>query len=234
MTTVRRGLPRTRGGEAWPPAGVVVAGAEVTPVVVERAPAEPARDETRHVADHVSSPSPAVSSLNAPGEAATADRAAHAGSASAPAGSALRRGLPRIAGGEPWPPAGAVPVLLASPAAQAVEGAAAVAPSTASASAIDASAAASAATPAMAAASSAPAPAPAPAGAPAASGSALRRGLPRVGGGEPWPPAGTAVVARSAVEPAPSEATESVAVATDAVSPVVVAEAAARRRPGAR
>ena len=100
-----------------------------------------------------------------------------------------------------------------------------MAPSTASASAIEASAAATAATPATAAASSAPAPA--PSGAPAASGSALRRGLPRVGGGEPWPPAGTAVVARSAVEPAPSEATESVAVATDAVSPVVVAEAAA-------
>ena len=152
MTTVRRGLPRTRGGEAWPPAGVVAAGAtdaaaevvatppagdrtpaeqpssvvverapaeQSLPGVVERAPAQPERDETRSPAvlaggDGVSSRAPAASSLDDPGAT----------------GSVLRRGLPRVVGGEPWPPAGTAAVVAASVlAAGATEGTAvAIAP----------------------------------------------------------------------------------------------------------
>ncbi|MGO4680073.1 cytochrome b/b6 domain-containing protein [Microbacterium sp. 2MCAF23] len=59
----------------------------------------------------------------------------------------------------------------------------------------------------------------------AQNGSALRRGLPRLAGGDPWPPAGTVVV-ESAAEPAPSEASEPAAVA-----PAVMDEAAAPAAP---
>ena len=113
MTTVRRGLPRIRGGEAWPPAGVVAASAldavaapeVVAPGVVERAE----RDETRSVPEGVSSRAPEASSLNDPVGAAASSAAVASG---APAtGSVLRRGLPRVAGGEPWPPAGTVVVV---------------------------------------------------------------------------------------------------------------------------
>lgn len=60
-------------------------------------------------------------------------------------------------------------------------------------------------------------------GAPGATGSALRRGLPRASGGEPWPPAGTvAVVAESVVAPATMDAT-AIAVAPTAPETAVVA-----------
>ena len=87
----------------------------------------------------------------------------------------LRRGLPRVAGGDPWPPAGTVEV----------EGA-----------------------PAAPAAPAAPVAAPADT-APAADTVEvpLRRGLPRVPGGDPWPPAGTVrVVAPRPSQPAAAEA----------------------------
>ncbi|MFD6699946.1 MULTISPECIES: cytochrome b/b6 domain-containing protein [unclassified Microbacterium] len=206
MATLRRGLPRTRGGEGWPPAGVVAAGIEtevgavaepvgaavadtVTAVVGERAPAEPPRDETRHGADDVSSPTPAASSLNDLVGAATA---------STPSGAVLRRGLPRVAGGEPWPPAGAAGVLAAaSPVPELVEE-----------SDVVVSEASKGATTAAVPVTARTSPAAAAVTAPAQAGFALRRGLPRVVGGEPWPPAGTAaVVAESVVAPAATEAT---------------------------
>ncbi|MDK8879954.1 cytochrome b/b6 domain-containing protein [Corynebacterium sp. MSK008] len=80
----------------------------------------------------------------------------------------LRQGLPRVPGGEPWPPAGTVDVKGAP-----VEDAA-----------VDAGAADSAAAPVAGAAETAEV--------------SLRRGLPRVEGGEPWPPAGTVRVAAPA------------------------------------
>ncbi|MBS1906486.1 MAG: cytochrome b/b6 domain-containing protein [Actinobacteria bacterium] len=235
MTTVRRGLPRTRGGEAWPPAGVVVAGAEVsaTALADERAvEMENAAPSAPTAAGSISSSPSSASGVEkaAPmvgGEAksisVSADPARDVPGAAA-AGSALRRGLPRIAGGEPWPPAGAAPVLMTTPAAPAVEGSAAVAPSAASASTIEASAA-TAATPATAASSSAPM----SAGAPAATGSALRRGLPRVAGGEPWPPAGTAaaVSAGAVTDPSATGATEVAAVAPAATAGVAAAPSTA-------
>ena len=198
MTTVRRGLPRIRGGEAWPPAGVVAASAldadaapeVVAPGVVERAE----RDETRSVPDGVSSRAPAASSLNDPVGAAASAAAAPGGTAavasSAPAtGSVLRRGLPRVAGGEPWPPAGAATVVVSSTPGV-VERAERDEPrSVPDGVSSRAPAASSLNDPVGAAASSAAVASGAP-----ATGSVLRRGLPRVAGGEPWPPAGTVVV----------------------------------------
>ena len=83
----------------------------------------------------------------------------------------LRRGLPRVEGGEPWPPAGTVEVE-GAPAAPAVPAAPVAAPADA---------------------------------APAADTVEvpLRQGLPRVAGGDPWPPAGTV---RVAAPPAPPTA----------------------------
>lgn len=86
----------------------------------------------------------------------------------------LRRGLPRVPGGEPWPPAGTVEVADAPVEAALVE-----------AAPIEA-----APTPVSADTGEVP----------------LRRGLPRVPGGEPWPPAGTVKVAAPAV-PAAETAT---------------------------
>ena len=211
MTTVRRGLPRIRGGEAWPPAGVVAAVAEViatAPADERAAEMENAAPSAPVAAESISSPASSASRMEnaAPmvgGDtksiSASADPARDTAGAAA-AGSVLRRGLPRTAGGEPWPPAGAS----VSPVPELVEG---TRPTVADASTGSAAKAA----PAVA---SAPAgPANAPAAALAQAGSALRRGLPRVGGGDPWPPAGTAVVAESVVVSAPSDATESAAVA---------------------
>jgi thiosulfate reductase cytochrome b subunit len=92
----------------------------------------------------------------------------------------LRRGLPRVPGGEPWPPAGEVSVSVA-------------APSKAPAVVVAADAGAVAAEEAAVPTATLPAAAPATAPAALTAGSIpLRRGLPRVPGGEPWPPAGLA------------------------------------------
>ena len=86
----------------------------------------------------------------------------------------LRRGLPRVPGGEPWPPAGTVEVADAPVEAALVEAAPIeAAPTPVSADTVEVP---------------------------------LRRGLPRVPGGEPWPPAGTVKVAAPAV-PAAETAT---------------------------
>ena len=93
----------------------------------------------------------------------------------------LRRGLPRVPGGEPWPPAGTVDVADAQ-----VEDAP-----------VGAGAAGDgAAAPVVGATETTEVP--------------LRRGLPRVPGGEPWPPAGTVRVA------APAAAAETADVAEPA------------------
>lgn len=81
---LRRGLPRTPGGEPWPPAGTVEVAADPVPLagVAEAAPAATGTAATGTVAA---------------GTAATVDVP-------------LRRGLPRTPGGEPFPPAGTVRV----------------------------------------------------------------------------------------------------------------------------
>lgn len=137
----------------------------------------------------------------------------------------IRRGLPRVEGGEPWPPAGQAPASIA--AAEAVE-AAEAADLSASVSGAESAAAAAPSAPAavqetaQGAALSAPGPAVIPG---AAVARQLRRGLPRVPGGEPWPPAGEAPVAVAALSgaPAPGAATAS---AADAAADTAVAGAA--------
>ncbi|WEK60992.1 MAG: cytochrome b/b6 domain-containing protein [Candidatus Microbacterium colombiense] len=97
---IRRGLPRVPGGEAWPPAGSVLAAASsVTPAASAPASASSAPA----VASAIPTTAPAAAPVSAPASAPTAASAA----ASDTAG--VRRGLPRRAGGEPWPPAGTVP-----------------------------------------------------------------------------------------------------------------------------
>jgi thiosulfate reductase cytochrome b subunit len=139
--------------------------------------------------------------------------------APAPAGAVevtLRRGLPRVAGGEPWPPAGIVrvdrtpaPTVTPSAGLPAVVGGTAVVGEGADAATVDSPVAVD--VPA--------APVPAPADTPAAPGPdgptvetvteqvALRRGLPRIAGGEPWPPAETVTVRRR-LATAPESPTE--------------------------
>ncbi|MEV8025032.1 cytochrome b/b6 domain-containing protein [Microbacterium sp. NPDC080220] len=108
----------------------------------------------------------------------------------------VRRGLPRVSGGDPWPPAGSAPVAdaAAAPVADAAAaqladaGAASVpdevAPPTDSAT----TASAESATRASGSTTTEDAVASHHASAPA---TATRRGLPRTPGGEPWPPAST-------------------------------------------
>jgi len=85
--TVRRGLPRRRGEEPWPPAahpGVEREQRDETPQPVAQVVERAQRDETS--AERVESPS-----LHERRPA--------------------RRGLPRVAGGEPWPPPQEAPVV---------------------------------------------------------------------------------------------------------------------------
>ncbi|KHK95385.1 hypothetical protein LK09_19320 [Microbacterium mangrovi] len=153
---LRRGLPRVAGGDAWPPAGVADAAAVTS---VEPAVTEPAAPPS------------------APRAVVEAPSVAVAVPAAAAPGVALRRGLPRVAGGEAWPPAGTAGAAAAAEAAPTV--AAQNAPSETPVVEVSPTAAPVAPSAPVAAAV-----------VDAGAGVGLRRGLPRVAGGEPWPPAG--------------------------------------------
>ncbi len=212
---IRRGLPRVEGGEPWPPAGeaparVVRAGAGTESAAVQKMTA----GTTADTAAAVSAPAPA-----APAVPATAPRQ-------------LRRGLPRVPGGEPWPTTGEGSPPAATSAAPDVQAPAAESrPVTAAL-----------ATPGLAAAASEVAPA-TPAALPAGT-IPLRRGLPRVPGGEPWPPAGRAPATASAAAPVPApvpaaataQAAPKPAAAAAPAAPApaaIVAETAAAAKPAA-
>ena len=128
---LRRGLPRVAGGDPWPPAGTVeVEGAPAAPAAPAAPVAAPA--DTAPAADTVEvplrrglprvaggDPWPPAGIVRVAAPAAAADPAANAPAASEPADTApaagtvevpLRQGLPRVAAGEPWPPAGTVRV----------------------------------------------------------------------------------------------------------------------------
>jgi thiosulfate reductase cytochrome b subunit len=169
--TVRRGLPRRPGGDPWPPVG------EAPGVGVEGADA-PAVEVPEVAASHVETPPIAA---GVPG--AGAREAASTRGAAVQPGRARRRGLPRVPGGEPWPPGGAAVATSATAAVAAPD------PEPERAFGADGRpvdvtqmAGADAATPPIAPNE--------PVDVAAAGGPALRRGLPRVPGGEPWPPAG--------------------------------------------
>lgn len=84
---MRRGLPRTPGGEPWPPAGTVAA-------TVRTSVPGPSPETASVVAD---TPIVGIPALVRSGAAAL--------------NHPVRRGLPRTTGGEPWPPAATVPIL---------------------------------------------------------------------------------------------------------------------------
>lgn len=239
--SIRRGLPRVAGGDAWPAGGVAPDGGDL--------PAEPAADSmppavevveaTTAVAEpvavaatevsvgEVADAAPVASVAPEAAEApAGADSASDSAASAATGGAALRRGLPRTPGGEPWPPAGATTGAAVASAASAVA-APAVAPSVAAPAAATSVAPATPAaqSPATQAAAAQPAATPAASvGQVAGEAVALRRGLPRVAGGEGWPPAGS--VARPAVA-APAQAPVDADVAASANVAAATTEAAA-------
>ena len=139
----------------------------------------------------------------------------------------IRRGLPRVEGGDPWPAAGQAPARIVTAAAAApsapVSGVGSVTAGPAPAAARRPRCCPGTGT-GPAAALSAPAP---PVNAGAAVARQLRRGLPRVPGGEPWPPAGEVSVS----VPARSGATA--AVATPAPAADAAADAAEKAEPAA-
>ncbi|WP_166875104.1 cytochrome b/b6 domain-containing protein [Salinibacterium sp. ZJ450] len=198
VRSIRRGLPRWPGGDPWPPAG--------------DAPVEPAASALAAETLTHSETEPAAAAPIAAEPVATA--------APVVGTRPIRRGLPRVPGGEPWPPAGEVTVPAVVSAATAAQEAAPT--STPDAQPITAA--------------QAPAVPVRPTAAIAAAGASdrpLRRGLPRAKGGEPWPPAGFApaqVAAQSeAVAPTAPETPEALeeiapAPAASALAPVAAAE----------
>lgn len=235
-STVRRGLPRTPGGEPWPPAGTAPVGAAPVGGHAAGADAESARGAD--AAGIAGGFPPVVTSEPSAESVRVAEVAGIAGGfppvATPGARSAgfrvVRRGLPRVRGGEPWPPADFAPAAGAVPVVAAVTPPA-VAPAAPAAPA-EAPVPASVAASASAARTAAPA-------APAATGSGetviVRRGLPRVKGGEPWPPAGFAAAVGPEPTASPVEEIVVEQVASDgaAVSDAVAPVAAGPTRPAA-
>ena len=190
---LRRGLPRRRGGDAWPPLGEAPGELDATSAETPAAAAAPIAS------------APVASAPVAPAVVVAVASAS---------GRRLRTGLPRVAGGRPWPEAGAAAIAenVGVTDAAAFPQAAVIAEPTA--------------------ALAVPMPvAPRPAGAAASSqatGGGLRRGLPRVTGGDPWPvPSAVAPVAASvpaAAEPLPAPVAP---VAAEPLAEAVVTDSAA-------
>jgi thiosulfate reductase cytochrome b subunit len=210
-SAVRRGLPRVPGGEPWPPAGDAPipngdgAGEAVPSLTVQTGSVAAASSAAVTESAPAPAAEPAETAASPSAGAETGGTSSVADGTSSVAGGggrAIRRGLPRVPGGEPWPPAS----VIAAPVAPAAPVAAAPA------------AAPEAATPAdeapeardLAAAAAAQPSTVAPDGA-----KPLRRGLPRVAGGEPWPPAGLAPAARAATAGA-ADAEDAVAAPVEA------------------
>lgn len=203
---LRRGLPRVPGGEPWPPGGLASpAGADdaTDADAVTLAAANVADDARADAAADAAAPVDAapVGLPDVPPAAPTVESSPESGAPGrvteeAGAATVLRRGLPRVPGGEPWPPSDARPV---QQSASAEEPTPATAPAPAAPAVSPAAATSVAAARLDQTNESTPAASAGGAGAPsAAAGAAVRRGLPRVAGGESWPPAGTVPIAASA------------------------------------
>ena len=251
---LRRGLPRVPGGEPWPPADASVevddsasgasasTAADLTAVAVTDGGTDATRDaaapaaghRTTDVVDAASADTDAVAAVVSSDEASSASVASSGAAAVASStGARLRRGLPRVAGGEPWPPASIVAAVGtgASTASAAAPAAPAPAPAASGTPAATASPGQDAANPAAVATGTAGASAsPAVAAEPGDASATVRRGLPRVPGGEPWPPAGTvptpastsvaASAAPASEPPAPSAPDSAVPTSAAASAPV--------------
>jgi thiosulfate reductase cytochrome b subunit len=200
--TVRRGLPRQPGGDPWPslPAESALVPAESAEVVVG-AVVLPAAVTEESAGGHSTTEvlTPSAERIDAHGSPAAPTSPAAAGGARR-----IRRGLPRVPGGEPWPAAGAVAAASVIASAPVASAEAAVLPSP------------------VATAPTTPDAAPeatetvtAPVAATIDGVRPLRRGLPRVAGGEPWPPAGSA--------PAPAATDLAADTPTEAATPAASA-----------
>ncbi|WP_404810343.1 MULTISPECIES: cytochrome b/b6 domain-containing protein [Microbacterium] len=171
--------------------------APAAPSVAEPLPAAAPLAVTEPAAVAESSPAAEVAPAAEAAPVAEASPVAEAAPVAGGAGRAIRRGLPRVPGGEPWPPASVAPAV-APPAAPV---AAAPVVERARNERDETLRTTDALRPGEVLTATAPAPvAPAAAVAIAAADGAkpLRRGLPRVAGGEPWPPAGMAPAASAA------------------------------------
>ncbi|MFJ2620508.1 cytochrome b/b6 domain-containing protein [Glutamicibacter sp. NPDC087344] len=197
--TPRQGLPRTPGGEPWPPADYLAAVPQDLPVVAGALEADPVVASTP-----LAEPAPAqVVEVPVPGAMPSVPARPLAVSATA---GTVRRGLPRVPGGEPWPPADNPGVPVPAPGAASSPEPDTQAPlaSVASAEPVDDVAI----PPAPVESSSASTPA-----------GDLRRGLPRIPGGQPWPPAAKAPAPAPA--PAPMEAAQPVPAVVEPVAHAV-------------
>ncbi|WP_433676128.1 cytochrome b/b6 domain-containing protein [Microbacterium gorillae] len=220
-TTVRRGLPRRAGGDAWPAEATVADGVldaalapradEVSEAVAVSGDAGivvgvvPEAGSTAGVAD-VASPLPHGDTAGAaPVESAVPGSAV---SRAVPAGTQpgfparIRQGLPRTAAGEPWPPADVVATVAAAAAAE----------SSSTPGSTDTSVTSAASNPAAA---------------PAAAGRsvAVRRGLPRTADGEPWPQVTAATV--SAAAPGSTSVPDAASTTADVATPAAATVPAA-------
>lgn len=210
---LRRGLPRVPGGEPWPPGDIAVeAPADAEHASPLSAPST-SLDESEEAAPAAAAP---VATVPEP-ESSVVEHAVP----SAASGASLRRGLPRTPGGEPWPPASVAAV------AGAGAGAAAARTSSSTPEPADAATDAAADVPTRSASPSTP-DEPTPESAPVvAQTGAVRRGLPRVAGGDPWPPADTVPLIAVASDAAPSIAVDAPAAADAPASADAAPEVAA-------
>ncbi len=230
--TVRRGLPRRPGGDAWPLADFEVPESLAVPEPAEGPPAarpavpEPAEGSpaARPAVPEPAEGSPAVAPDSAGGATSLQGRqktvapkqeTVAATGAAGTGARVVRRGLPRVPGGEPWPPAEFV--------AAGAPGAVAAAETATSASGGPASAPESAEGATFLQGRQktvAPLQESVAATDPATEGASVtvRRGLPRVAGGESWPAADfAAAVARTA--PAPASAVQPEEIVVETTSP---------------
>lgn len=199
---IRRGLPRVEGGEAWPPEGTATPPTDFLP--------SPISGGGTDASTQSMAPSESVEPVASSTPEGLPEPAAPAAPSDGPIAMSFRRGLPRVEGGEPWPPADAIPQGRAASTAQAAP--------------------VSVDTPSVGA-QSGEAASPSQAGdvestqGTSTSGPA-RRGLPRVEGGELWPPEGTVVAgAFQGRKPTPAQpAPQSTADVSDAPSAQPVAE----------
>lgn len=107
---IRRGLPRVPGGEPWPPAGEVSVSVRASLPAPATAPTTTAAPAAAAEPASVAGPVPAAAAaVTEPPAPSPAVASLTASALPTPGGVQLRRGLPRVPGGEPWPPAGLAP-----------------------------------------------------------------------------------------------------------------------------
>ena len=201
--TVRRGLPRRPGGDPWPADGMSpVVEHDGTPTSAVESAAQDEASAGPAVRETVTAA--AVAPPTAVAEPPTVAAPAAATLPASTGAPRIRRGLPRVAGGEPWPPDGVAPVASVVAAAAAVDAPAAALPEPTEPS-----------PPAPPTAETVESPLAASVVASVDGDRPLRRGLPRTPGGEPWPPAGfaPAPVLVAVAQAAPAQTLPAVAAA---------------------